>query len=37
MPPRGEQLVLPGGAEILNPADDEPGGDGLPFFEVNAV
>ena len=34
--PGGEQLALPGGrgldVEVLNAADDQPGGDGLPFL-----
>jgi hypothetical protein len=39
--PGGKQLVLAGGGcavEVLDPADDQPGGDRpAPFFEVNAV
>jgi len=33
--PGGEQLTLPGGCpgvEVLDPADDQPGGDGLPLL-----
>jgi len=36
----GEQLVLARGGllvQVTDPADDQPGGDRLPFFEVNAV
>ena len=38
--PGGEQFALARGGlavEVFDPADDQPGGDRLPFFEVNAV
>ena len=38
--PDGEQLVLPLSSllvQVADPADDQPGGDGLPFFDANAV
>ena len=36
----GEQLVLARGGllvQVADPADDQPGGDRLPFFDANAV
>jgi hypothetical protein len=38
--PDGKQLVLAFGGfavEVLDPADDQPGGDRLAFFDANAV